>query len=232
MLRAILAILVVAAAILAIYWFASSDSEGGGLSPGMIAAVLASAGFLVLVGGSAFSQYRGRASQALSHLALWLGILVALIGGYSYRFELENFGRRIIGSVVPGSAIEAGEGKVVITRQGDDSFLLAGQINGERARFVFDTGADSVVLTARTAEELSLRIEPSDFTVTVSTANGQTKAAPIRLREIRIGSIAVQDVDALVAQPGALFENLLGMSFLSQLKYYSVSGDRLTLEAH
>ena len=36
-------------------------------------------------------------------------------------------------------------------------------------------------------------------------------------------------VDALVAQPGALTQSLLGMSFLSRLRSYEFSGDFLTL---
>ncbi len=230
MLRAVLAILAIAAAILAIYWLASGDSEGSNITGGMIAAVISAAGFLVLMGGSAITQYRGKASQALTHLALWLAIIVGLIGGYSYRFELQAFGYRVIGAVVPGSTVEEGDGRVVITRQGDDSFVVGGQINGQRTRFIFDTGADLVVLTHETAEDLGLRFDENGYSVTVSTANGVTRAAPTRLRELRIGSIAVQDVEALVAQPRALGQNLLGMSFLSRLKYYGVSGDRLTLE--
>jgi aspartyl protease family protein len=232
MLRTIIAILAVAAGILAIYWLASGDTEGSNISGGMVAAVLASAGFLVLIGGSAIRQYRGRAPQALTHLAVWLAIIVVLVGGYAYRFEMQSFGHRVLGAIVPGTAVNTGEGQVVITRQGDDSFVLAGEINGARARFIFDTGADMVVLTAQTAEKLSLRLAPEDFSVSVQTANGPTRAAPTRLREVRIGAIAIQDVEALVAAPGALQTNLLGMSFLSRLKHYGVSGDRLTLEAN
>jgi aspartyl protease family protein len=36
-------------------------------------------------------------------------------------------------------------------------------------------------------------------------------------------------VDALVAEPNALTESLLGMSFLSRLRSYEFSGDFLTL---
>jgi aspartyl protease family protein len=232
MLRTIIAILAVAAGILAIYWLASGDTEGSNISGGMVAAVLSSAGFLVLIGSSAIRQYRGQASQALTHLAMWLAIIVTLVGGYAYRFEMQSFGHRVLGAIVPGTAVNTGDGQVVITRQGDDSFVLAGEVNGERARFIFDTGADMVVLTAQTAEKLSLRLAPADFSVTVQTANGATQAAPTRLREVRIGAIAIQNVDALVAAPGALQTNLLGMSFLSRLKHYGVSGDRLTLEAN
>jgi aspartyl protease family protein len=229
MLRAVLSILAAVLAVLAIYWFASSDSERGAIDGNVVVSVIAAAGFLLLVGGSAFRQYRGGASQALTHVALWLTIIVGLIGGYTYRFDLQAFGQRVIGAVVPGTAVNEGEGKVTITRQGDDSFVIAGEVNGERQRFIFDTGASYVVLTAGAAEDLALRIGPNDYTVGVQTANGATEAAPIMLREVRIGSIAMRNVEALVAKPGALGANLLGMTFLSRLKNYNVSGDRLTL---
>jgi aspartyl protease family protein len=232
MLRAVIAIAIIALGIVLVGWLVMGDSEASGPSTGLIVSAISAAGCLVLVGGSVFSQYGGKASQALQHFALWLGILVALIGGYTYRFDLQSFGQRIIGAVVPGTAVDEGDGKVVITRQGDDSFILAGEVNGQSTRFVFDTGADLVVLTAESAERFELRIPETGYSVSVSTANGVTDAAPITLREVAIGSIRVQNVEALVARPGALATNLLGMSFLSRLRYYGVQGDRLTLEAN
>ena len=44
-----------------------------------------------------------------------------------------------------------------------------------------------------------------------------------------IGPLVVNNVDALVAQPGSLKENLLGMSFLRRLQSYEFSKDYLTL---
>jgi aspartyl protease family protein len=229
--RLILLTLVVAAGILAVYWLASGDSEGSSISGGMVAAVIASAGLLLLNLGWVREAYRGQASKALGQIVIWLAAFVALIGGYTYRYDLQAFGGRIIGAVVPGSAIEEGEGRIVITRSGDDSFILEGRVNDERQRFIFDTGADYVFLTAEAAERIGLRINENDYNVPISTANGLTTAARTRLREVRVGSIAVRDVEAMVAQPGAVRVNLLGMSFLSRLKSYHVSGDRLTLEA-
>ena len=65
----------------------------------------------------------------------------------------------------------------------------------------------------------------------MQTANGTTYAAHVRLRNLTLGPINLTDVDALVAKPGALKENLLGMSFLSRLRSYEFSGDYLTLRS-
>ena len=69
------------------------------------------------------------------------------------------------------------------------------------------------------------------ITIAVETANGSTFCAPVRLREIAVGGIAYQNVEALVAQPGNLKESLLGMTFLKRLRSYDFSGDFLTLRS-
>jgi aspartyl protease family protein len=61
------------------------------------------------------------------------------------------------------------------------------------------------------------------------TANGRTTAARVRLDSVAIGPLDRQKVDALVAEPNAMSESLLGMSFLSRLRSYEFSGDFLTL---
>ena len=53
-------------------------------------------------------------------------------------------------------------------------------------------------------------------------------AARVRLNKVAIGPLDRDQVDALVAQPGALTQSLLGMSFLSRLRSYEFSGDFLT----
>jgi len=70
----------------------------------------------------------------------------------------------------------------------------------------------------------------SDYTRTVSTANGRAKAAPARIDRIEIGGITVYDVDALVMPDDALWQNLLGMTFLSKLNRYEYANGRMVLE--
>ena len=70
----------------------------------------------------------------------------------------------------------------------------------------------------------------SDYTATVSTANGKIKAAPAKLDRIEVGDITVYDVPALVLPDEALGENLLGVSFLSRLKRYEYADGRMVLE--
>jgi aspartyl protease family protein len=55
------------------------------------------------------------------------------------------------------------------------------------------------------------------------------RGAPIVLDSVAIGPIDVRNVDASVAESD-LQISLLGMSFLSRLSGYQVSGDGLTLK--
>jgi aspartyl protease family protein len=53
-------------------------------------------------------------------------------------------------------------------------------------------------------------------------------AAPAYVRSVRLGSIAVSDVRALVMGSDTR-KSVLGMSFLDKLEGYEVRGDRLIL---
>jgi aspartyl protease family protein len=56
-----------------------------------------------------------------------------------------------------------------------------------------------------------------------------TRAAPVTLQTVDIGGLVETRVEAMVARPGALRTNLLGMSYLERLSSYEVRGDRLIL---
>jgi aspartyl protease family protein len=175
-------------------------------------------------------KYSGKSSKALGHVAIWLVLIVALVGGYAFRPELMFVKDRIAGVLMPGQAIDKGGGTIVINKRNDDlHFSIASYVNDQSTSFVLDTGASAVVLTHDTAQRLGLLAGEGSYTQTVSTANGLTKVAPIRIDELRIASIVLKDVKASVARPGELDINLLGMSFLSRLKGYAVEADELTL---
>jgi aspartyl protease family protein len=92
-----------------------------------------------------------------------------------------------------------------------------------------DTGASYVALSAEDADRLGVTPRPSDFTMTMYTANGRAKAAPVRLHAVHVDTLSVYDVDAVVAQPGAMNGSLLGMSFLRRLTRFEAQPDRLRL---
>jgi len=68
-----------------------------------------------------------------------------------------------------------------------------------------------------------------NYTVSIDTANGRTRAAAVTLDRLAIGGLTERSVPALVVQAGHLRNNLLGMSFLNRLQSWEVRGDRLRL---
>ncbi len=102
-------------------------------------------------------------------------------------------------------------------------------IDGQHLRMLVDTGATTCVFTYEDAKRAGLRVSERDFRVPVQTANGTAMAAPIRIPEMRIGTITVQGVDGMVMPRGRLPTSLLGMSLLKRLQEFSISGGQLTL---
>jgi aspartyl protease family protein len=63
----------------------------------------------------------------------------------------------------------------------------------------------------------------------MSTANGEGRAARVDLNMVEVGDIIVRDVPALVVPDEALSVNLLGMTFLSRVRWAHEKG-KLVLE--
>ena len=121
--------------------------------------------------------------------------------------------------------------KSIIGRRLGGEFVVAGKVNNVPASFLFDTGASTVVIRAQDAKKMGIDTATLDYDVRVTTANGAAMAAETRLDQLSVGPIVIRNVRALIAKPGALSENLLGMSFLERLDSYSVERGRLVLKA-
>lgn len=126
--------------------------------------------------------------------------------------------------------VAPGGRKFSVAKDPRGHFQVRAYVDGRDLRFMVDTGATVVALNELSAAQIGVRPMPSDYTVTVSTANGNVKAARTRLRRVEVGGLYVDDVDALVLPDKALSENLLGLSYLSRLKRYEFAGSTLVLE--
>jgi aspartyl protease family protein len=108
-------------------------------------------------------------------------------------------------------------------------FNVEARIDGRRIDAVVDTGASMVVLNESSAARAGIFVRPSDFTGRANTANGVGKFAPVRINRIELNGIVVRDVQAAVMTDDSLKTNLLGMSFLSKVRFTHDRG-RLILE--
>jgi aspartyl protease family protein len=186
---------------------------------------------LAFLGTALFVIFRDRLTEAIMGALLWAVIGIALVIGYSYRYEVHQVADRVIAELMPGHVISHGRSaEVARTSSGD--FAISAQINGARVHMVVDTGATSVVLTAEDAKSAGLPLALLNYTVNIETANGRARAAPVTLDRIAMGELEERSVEALVVQPGQLRTSLLGMSFLNRLQSWQVNGDRLMLKGY
>lgn len=176
---------------------------------------------------------RANLGQNLRFAAWWLVIALVLVIGYLYRNDAMGVADRVFAGLVPGHAVVTttgdGQSQIILQRGNNGHFATNVSINGATVPTMVDTGASSVVLRAEDAAKLGIDVEKLNYGVTVSTANGDALAAPVRLNEVAIGPIIRKDVRALVTQPGRLQSGLLGMSFLSTLDSVQMRGDELRL---
>lgn len=205
-----------------------------GFETGDFAGIMVALALLVFLGGSMLSGYRGRFTGAVRDAVFWGALCLALIAGYSYRDQVMPIVYRIGGELLPGMPVPVDTGNpetagVRISKQTDGHFLARTTTNGAKIDMIVDTGASTVVLKPSDAERAGIKLDGLNYAVPIRTANGTALAARIRLKNVSIGPVGIDNVEALVTRPGALHESLLGMSFLSRLRSYEFSGDYLTL---
>jgi aspartyl protease family protein len=193
-----------------------------------------STALLVFLSGGMLTRYGGRAGNMLRDAVTWAALGLSLVAVYSYRGELIPFAGRLAGELIPGSAMiveenPGGPVEVKIRKRLDGHFTAKVEVNGKPISMIVDTGASTVVLRPEDAKKAGIDTSGLSYTVPVLTANGRTIAARVRLDSVSLGPLTRQKVETLVAQPDALTESLLGMSFLSRLRSYEFSGDFLTL---
>jgi clan AA aspartic protease (TIGR02281 family) len=104
---------------------------------------------------------------------------------------------------------------------------LTAMVNGAPVRFLVDTGASRVTLTAEDAVAAGIDRGGLVFNQRSQTANGLAREAPVILREIRLDRLSIDNVSAAVNEN--LTVSLLGMSFLKRLKSFEMREGTLTI---
>ena len=145
------------------------------------------------------------------------------------RLILAIAGSALVGGVSATVADHLGGAPAARVATGDDGhFWAEGDVNGASIRFLVDTGATVVALTAEDAARAGVVLDELNFDVSVRTAAGRAQAASITLARISLGAIEQRDIPALVVREG-LTDSLLGMSFLGRLSRFEATPTELTL---
>jgi aspartyl protease family protein len=186
-------------------------------------------GWLALVASGALIYMRARPKAAFGQLGIWVGIILVLVLGYSFRDDAAAVWSRLAGALNPAQGEAGPAGSVVFRKSDDGHFHVEAEVEGTRIRFIVDTGASSIVLSPADALRLGFDLAKLDYTVPTMTANGEGRSAPVELRTLAVGSIRLEQVRALVNE-APMDGSLLGMSFLARLGGFAVEGDRLVLK--
>jgi aspartyl protease family protein len=105
---------------------------------------------------------------------------------------------------------------VTVAADSNGHFFTEGSINGIPIRFIVDTGASSIALPAADAQRMGIDYRKGRRGFS-QTANGPVPTYGVKLETVRLGSIELSGVDAIVIEQG-LNIALLGMSFLGRVE--------------
>lgn len=108
-------------------------------------------------------------------------------------------------------------------------FQVEARVDGRPVSFLVDTGASMIAMNEKSAARLGIHPRASDYKYKTQTANGVGRAARVVLNRVEVDGITVRDVEAFVIPDNQLSTNLLGMTFLSRVKWTHDRG-RLVLE--
>lgn len=116
-----------------------------------------------------------------------------------------------------GAAAAAAGGSIVkLNPDGRGHFVTVGQINGKTVRFLVDTGASFVSLSSGEAKRLGIDYLAGER-ASIATANGVVRSYKVKLDQVRVGDVTLNNVDGMVHADDSLPVVLLGMSFLNRM---------------
>lgn len=207
-------------------WLESEAPWLGHLSPLFAATCAALA--LVIFGGALASR-GGRIGRAVRFAGNLL--MLAVFGLAVMRFVRmdPSFDAALHSIGAPAQTVSGGETRIPLGADGH--YWITARLNGTRMRLMVDTGATVTALSSDVAEAAGIEPDPLRPDAMVETANGTVTAASARIDELRFGSIAARDLDAIV-MPGQGGPNVLGMNFLTRLKGWRVEEGVLILSPH
>jgi aspartyl protease family protein len=152
---------------------------------------------------------------------MWLVVLGGLTYFFSGWLDAERNPNRTVVSRVTSDGVS----ETVLDRNRYGHYVASGKINGQRVRFLLDTGASDVNIPARVADRLGLAYGSP---IRATTANGEITIFATRLDSVELGSIQARGVRASINPHMAGDEILLGMTFLKDLEIVQ-RGKQLTL---
>jgi len=148
--------------------------------------------------------------------------------GAVFEYRGRTLERQLDGRVHAAAESPKGHDDVLIFRDRWGMFKTVGSINGLPVKFLVDTGASSVAMNSAQARRLGIDFRVQGESIYVSTASDVTQAYQLKLDVVKVGSIQLRNVTAVVMDGAQPTDVLLGMSFLGHVEMINKS-DKLIL---
>ncbi len=187
---------------------------------------IGSLGYLVLLGlvltGWLIAANRRNIGKLAQQAAIWVFIFLGAIVAVGLWTEIRN-------DITPRQSVMMDGALIEVPRSIDGHYYLTLEINDAPIRFIVDTGASDLVLSAEDAVRAGVSTDGLIFSGRAFTANGMVETAPVRLDRVALGGVVDHGLRAVVNR-GAMPESLLGMSYLGRFERIEISGGKLVLE--
>jgi len=177
--------------------------------------------FGVVIGGWLLVSNRRNLGKMAQQAAIWVFIFLGAIVAVGLWSDVRD-------TLVPRQSVMQGGARVTLPMSPDGHFYLTLDLNGVPVRFIVDTGASEVVLSAADAARIGIDPETMIFSGRAYTANGMVETAPVRIEQVALGDVVDRGVRAVVNR-GDLDESLLGMTYLRRFDRLEISGGQMVL---
>ena len=173
---------------------------------------------------SALMVRREPAGKMITYLLAWVAIFGAGFILFTFRDNLGWVWQRVRAEAT-GEPVRQGS-EIRIPMAIDGHFWVDATINGEKVKFLVDSGATMTTIDRGTAQRAGIEVSPTASQV-VRTGNGFVRVSTGRAAELRVGDIERNNFRLHVMEAENL--NVLGMNFLSTLDRWGVEGRWLVL---
>lgn len=184
---------------------------------------LGSKAALLLINGEPHTMRVGDSYGGVRLLEVGEGEAQVEIGGRKLTLKL-GAAQASVGDVTGAGS---GERQIRLSAGPGGHFSAEGNINGHATRFLVDTGATAVSISAQEADRLGVRYRDAR-PVRLNTANGSAVGYLVMLNSVRVAGVEIRNVEAVVS-PAPMPMVLLGNSFLRRFQMRR-EDDLLTLD--
>lgn len=166
---------------------------------------------------------RERFARLAALAVMWTLTFAAGFVLFTFRDDIGWVAQRLRAEAT-GEPVRQGE-EIRVPMALDGHFWVEARLNGQKVKFLVDSGATMTTIGRATAKRAGIGIVTPGNQV-VRTGNGLIRVSTAQARTLRVGSIERGNVRLHVAEDDL---NVLGMSFLSSLERWGVEGRWLVL---